>query len=65
MIIVSVDNIPVACYDDVNPEQALCAYINECLPGLLLKDILIESNGSTSFIWEGKKYEAMRDLEFF
>lgn len=65
MIIVSVDNIPVACYDDVSPEQALRAYIEECLPGLLPRNILIDSSGSANYKWCGKIYDAKADLEFF
>jgi hypothetical protein len=62
---VSVDNIPVACYDDVSPEQALRAYIDEYLPGLLPRNILIESCGTVNYKLHGKIYDARTDLEFF
>jgi hypothetical protein len=56
------DNIPVACYDDLKPEQALHAYMDEFIPELISRDILIDSNGTATLKWHGVKYDAKTDL---
>jgi hypothetical protein len=63
MIIVNEDTIPVACYDDVSPHEALRAYISEFIVLPNMSDILINREGTSSFEWKGKKYVAVIYLE--
>jgi hypothetical protein len=55
MIIVTEDTVPVACYDDVSPHEALRAYISEIhtLPKHCY--LLINNEGTATFKWRGKK----------
>lgn len=62
MIIVSKDNLPVACYDDMNAEQALLAYFDEFIPGLISNEILTDINGTAMLKWQGVTYDAKTDL---
>jgi hypothetical protein len=66
MIMVTENTIPVACYDDVNPLEALQAYIYElCLLTPAITKILINRDGEAFFEWNEKKYNAVIYLEDF
>jgi hypothetical protein len=65
MIIVVEDTIPVACYDDVSPEEALRAYISEFYPLSNISGILVNEAGEASLEWKGKIYNAVIYLENF
>ena len=65
MIIIAKGNTPVACYDDVSPEEALRAYADENLPGSFIADIFVNSEETATLEWENEKYYAMIYLENF
>jgi hypothetical protein len=65
MIIVTENTIPVACYDDVSPQEALHAYISKFLPSSNLSDILNSREEVPSFEWKKKIYNAVIYLESF
>jgi hypothetical protein len=65
MIIVSEDTIPVACYDDLSPKEALQAYISDYIPLSNMSNISINKEGSATLVWQRKRYDAAVYLENF
>jgi hypothetical protein len=65
MIIVSEDAIPVACYDEVSPLEALRAYISEYVTHSIITKLIVDSDGTVSLEWNRKKYAAVIYLDDF
>lgn len=65
MIIVSENTVPVACYDDVSPQEALKAYVEDILAAANIFFIIVNSDGTASLSCHGKKYNAFIYLEDF